>query len=348
MTTCLDNLPSLRGYSGGGGGSVLPLTVGGIFFRKSDNTIHRYKGVTGFRLCNLFELGQDIDKFLSTFNRSNTVRIFWYTPQKEWGDKYWDLPTATDLIAFHNYVEGKGFYVENTCATDNDTSKVPGIKNLITILNQANLPNVLYEAVNEPYVKGPDDKLDPAIFKNLLNASPYPYTSGIYQYEFLDKFYGKYAVDHSPRDADWPRKAKDLEDYVGQFKIPAIQDEPIKPNDAGFNVLDYYTYGAASGLFGSGCLFHYLAGEFGQLPASNELDCYNAMMDGLDIFPLDACLGQYEHLRDMEKCDANGDPTTCLRVFRKGSYAIIIRNKSVVIPSNWQPLDSFQVCFKIG
>ena len=333
---------------GGGNSKVLPLHADGILFRKSDNSIHQYRGVTGFQLLNLFERGQDIDSFLNTFNRSNTVRIFWYTPEKEWGNKFWDLPSAERLIAFHNYLEGRGFYVENTCATDNDSSKVGDIKNLIVWLNNAGLSNALLEAVNEPFVKGDDDKLDPSLFKNVLNNSPYLYTSGVYQYESLDKFFGKYAVDHSPRDFEWPRKAKDLQDYTSLFKVPAVQDEPIKPGEAGYNILDYYTYGACSGLFGSGCLFHYLSGEFGQLPNEQEMNCYNAMMDGLDVFPLDACLGSYEHLRDMERVDAEGNPTACLRVFRKGQFAIIIRNKSVDIPSNWTALDSKQVCYKIG
>lgn len=322
---------------------ISKLHVDGRLFRDEQNEIFRWKGVTAFKLCNLYEQGQSINSFLSAFSGYNILRIFLYTPKSIWGDNSWDLPSSDKLIEFCNYVGSKGFYVEVCCITDNDALKVSQVKNLISSLNSASLNNIFLEAVNEPFIH---DKIDPAELKNALSATNYLYTSGVYQYEFLNKFYGKYSVNHSDRNAEWPRKAKDSEDLFQTLHCPVIEDEPIAPESAAFNELDFYTYAALSSLMGSGATFHFHANSQ-NMPDDNVLACSKAFLEGLNVYSLDAQLRDYEHLRDLEKVDSNGTPTTCLRAFRKGNYAIIIRNKSVDIPSSWVALDDKKVAFKI-
>jgi hypothetical protein len=304
------------------------------------------KEVTAFNLCDLFAKGQNIDSFLEEFKEANTLRIFWYTPRKDWKENAWDLPTANQLIAFHEYVANFGFYVENVCITDDDASKLPAIKDLIYNLKISGLVNILFEAVNEPYVH---DKLEPSVLKNALTNTPYLYTSGYTDGQDESKFYGKYITTHTGRDAEGPRKAKDLEELGSKYLIPSTANEPFRP-DQGFSPLDFYTYAALSNLMGNGACFHYLDGEFSKLPQGHDKECADMFFKGFSVFPADACLGSYEHIRSLEKIVIiNGEevPTAALRVFRKGSYVVIVRNKSVDIPSNWVSLDEFGVAYKI-
>lgn len=211
---------------------------------------------------------------------------------------------------------------------------------------------MLLEAVNEPLTH---DKTDPGLLKNTLSGSRYFWGSGIY--EDLRKFFGKVGYYHHPRDDQWPRKAKDtIEAYNGggpnfpdepACKVPWIHDELIRPDQAEFNELDFYCFGALATLCSTGATFHSESGKLGQLPSDDELRCYNALMDGMSVFPADAALGGYEHLRDLEEVDKDGNPTTCLRVFRIGKYVTVIRPKSVKIPANWKALDDRKVCYEI-
>lgn len=236
--------------------------------------------------------------------------------------------------------------------TDDDANQVGKAKELLGYLEQFNFPGLLLEAVNEPLTH---DKTDPSLLKNTLSGSRYLWGSGIY--EDLRKFFGKIGYYHHPRDDQWPRKAKDtIEAYNGggpnfpdepACKVPWIHDELIRPDQAGFNELDFYCFGALATICSAGATFHSESGKLGQLPSDDELRCYNALMDGMSVFPADAALGGYEHLRDLEEVDKDGTPTTCLRVFRIGKYVTVIRPKSVKIPANWKSLDDRKVCYEI-
>lgn len=177
------------------------------------------------------------------------------------------------------------------------------------------------------------------------------YGSGVY--EDLKKYWGKVGYIHTPRDNEWPRKAKDaIEAYRGggpnspdepACKVPWILDEPIKPTEASGNIeLDYYCYGALGSLTSTGVTFHCESGKLGKLPSDFEFACYNSLMDAMDVFPADAPLGDYEHLGQYEE-----DGTKALRVYRIGKYVTVIRPNGVKIPSNWKSLDNRKVCYEI-
>lgn len=328
------------------------VTSGPIFRERDGNSAHRVKSVSGFNLIDQFSKGINIDPFLDKYEHSNRVRVLAYTPVKDWGSNAWGFPFNDIVQKFIEVLLGKNKAVSLTLLTDDDSSKVQPAKDLVNYLNQFNYPGLLLEAVNEPLTH---DKINPNELKNVLSGSVYLSGSGIY--EDLRKFYGKVGYYHSPRDNEWPRKAKDtIECYRGggpnfpdepACNVPWILDEPIRPDQAGYSVRDYYDYGALGSLSSAGVTFHSESGKLGKLPSDNEYSCYNSLMDGMNIFPNDAPLGDYEHLRDLEEVDSNGNPTTCLRVFRVGKYVTIVRNKSVKIPSNWKSLDSFKTCYEI-
>lgn len=298
--------------------------------------------------------GQDIDPFLAKYERSNRVRTFAYTPVADWKDSAWQFPSKENVKKFIEYLLSKNKATSICLLTDGDISQVPKAQSLVNYLNQFDFPGLLLEAKNEPLTH---DKGDEYSLKNILNGNKYLYGSGIY--EDLKKFWGKVGYYHSPRDNEWPRKAKDaIECYNGggpnfrdepACKVPWILDEPPRPDQVGFNSLDFYTYGALASLTSTGATFHSDSGKLGKLPDDQEFECYKALMDGMKVFPNDAALGGYEHLRNLEEIDPNtNEPTACLRIFRVGKYVVIVRNKSVKIPSNWKSLDSFKTCYEIG
>lgn len=330
---------------------MLRLEADGPIFRANGSPF-RVKSVSGFNLIDQYSKGKDINPFLDKYNRSNRVRVFTYTPEKFWGVSSWGFPSKVVVKEFIEYLITKGKATSLCLITDDDQDKLQQARDLVNYLNEFNFPGLFLEEINEPLTH---DKLASGVLKNTLNGSRYLYGSGIY--EDLKKFWGKVGYIHTPRDNEWPRKAKDaIEAYRGggpnstdepACKVPWILDEPIRPDQAGFNTLDFYAYGALGSLTSAGITFHSESGKLGKLPSDEEFSCYQALMDGMNVFSESAPLGKYDHLRDLEEVDADNKPTTCLRVFQVGHYVVVVRPKSVKIPSNWKSLDNYRICYQI-
>jgi hypothetical protein len=320
------------------------ITSGRLLKGKDTGRVIVIKGITAFQMLDHYASGRDIDWVFQKFPKANRARIFWYTPRSDWGDYAWELPTLEKTISFHEYLLSKGMYVLNTCLTDNAGSdRIQAVKNLIWGLNQTSLPNVHYEAKNEPFIH---DDLDPSILKNAITSGPHLYTSGIYDDVNLSKFWGKYGEVHTPRDNEGVRKFKDLEELCTQFNCPWHAGEPFKP-DTGMNELDFYTYAAGSVLMGSGATFHCQSMETLAQPTDSELSCAAMHFKGLDVYPADSSLGDYQHLQEFEGIVDN-NPTTCLRCFRKGKYIIVVRANEKFVPAvNWKALDNLGVAYEI-
>jgi hypothetical protein len=326
-------------------GPIVHLVTSGPIFRERDtNNPHRVSSVTGFNLIDQLSKGINIDPFLDKYNRSNRVRTFAYVP---WTGVGWAFPSNENVKNFIGHLLDKNKATSICLLTDRDPNQISKAKSLISYLNQFDLPGLLLEGVNEPLTH---DKTDPSELKNALSSSKYLWGSGVY--EDLKKFFGKVGYIHTPRDNEWPRKAKDaIEAYRGggpnspdepACGVPWILDEPIRPDQCGFNTLDYYCYGAFGSLASAGITFHCESAKLGKMPSDEEYSCYNALMDGMSVFPKDAPLGQYEHLRDLEE-----EGETALRIFGIGKYITVIRPNGVKIPSNWKSLDNKNVCYEI-
>ena len=318
------------------------LVTDGKFFRRN-NEIVRVKRFTSFKLLNLFEKGNDIKPILNQFAGYNSARVFAYTPKKDWGDEAWDFP---DKLATHEFMlmmGEAGFDVSLCLITDDDRAMIDKAKELISYLSVNPVSNLTLEAVNEPEVH---EKIDPTELKNALTNSPYLYSSGIY----LDnkKFYGKFWLRHSPRDSQWYRKGGHelMEAWDGggpnfpdepSLKMPGIQDEPIKPNETGYDVKGFYEYAASCGLMGSGATFHCESGKFSRLLTQPEADCKDAFLIGLNMYPLDAANGAYRRIDESETG----------RTYVVGNYAIRIHQPGTSFPeSGWNPMDDIGVCWR--
>src|SRR5215510_2167475 len=154
-----------------------PLTANGRFFNKGGE-LFRSKGFTSFKLLNLYEKAQDIGPILNQYVGYNIARIFTYTPASIWGNEAWRFPQNPQVVInFLTEMDNRGFNVELVLCTDDDSSKIQPITDLITSLSSVDPPNLLVEAVNEPEFGA---KLNPSTFRRALEGSRLLYTSGIY------------------------------------------------------------------------------------------------------------------------------------------------------------------------
>jgi hypothetical protein len=306
----------------------------------------RISGISAFNLLELYRLGQFPQDFLSNFPFSNLVRIFLYTPKKDWGPSAWDPPDSVTVADFISYMAKLNWRVKLVLLTDDDSNRIRPAIDLVTYLTEFRFTNLILAAGNEPLT---DKNINVFALKGVLENSGYLYTSGVY--EDLAKFYGNIGDDHSGRDDQWPRKAKDIiECYRGggpnyeeepACKVPWILGEPIRPDQAinfGYNtVLDYYTYGALAGAMGSGGIFHFQNGKLCNTPTSFELSCYKAFTDGLNIFPLDLPLANYDRIDEKENT---------LRTYTMGNTAIRVRPVREIAPlAGYKSIDKFGICW---
>ena len=332
---------------------VVQLYADRQIFRDSEGNAIGLKGISAFNLMDKFYKGDDTENYLSKFIGANLVRIFLYTPEKDWGSSAWNSPDNDQVANFIIEMGKLGYYVKLVLLTDDDINRVQPAIDLVYYLKQFKFSNLLLAAGNEPLTH---KNIDVTALYNILLDSGYPSTSGVY--EDLHKFYGSFGDVHTGRDYEWPRKAKDaIEAYRGggpnsldepPCKVPWILGEPIRPDQAldygneTFCLRDFYSYGAWSKLAGAGIVFHSESGKLCVEPTSFELDCYEMMMLGYEVFPPDAATGDYQHLGDLED-----GQTKALRVYRVGHWVVVIRPNNFIPPPNWKPLDDYSVCFEI-
>jgi hypothetical protein len=281
---------------------TVPLTTDGRIFLQAGQP-WRWKGVSAFQLLDRWAHGEDIEPFLRAYKGFNVLRVWLYTPRKEWGDSAWDAPGAPTVRAFLDRVALDGWYVELTLLTDDDPARLPSARALVADLAQAPRPsNLLLEIGNEPRTH---KAIDTRAMKAALDASGFLYASG--DYEESARAFGSYLVTHTGRDSEWPRRAHDLlEFYTGggpndpsdpAHRVPIVADEPAKLQDVGGDrVNDWRAYFGTVALLGAGGTFHAETGKFARLPTPEESALAAAALEGLNAFPADAPRGGYARL----------------------------------------------------
>lgn len=300
--------------------ALSPLSTDGQIFRQGGQP-WRWKGVTAFQLLDRFAHGEDISGFLADFKGFNILRVFLYTPPKDWGAKAWDVPSPDRVVAFLKRVELDGFYVELVLLTDDDSTRFTSVRALVVTLKAARPPNLLLEIGNEPRTH---KDINTGALKSTLDASGFLYSSG--DYEDSRRWFGQWIGFHSGRDGEWPRRAHDALDYYHgggpnfpeepALKVPAVCDEPIRPDQAGFNEADFRAYFGTCSLLGAGGTFHFESGKYGQRPTADEKRIAAVVLEALNHFPADAPKGAYS------RPDEGG---ATLRTYKVGPYTVRIR-----------------------
>jgi hypothetical protein len=153
-----------------------------------------------------------------------------------------------------------------------------------------------------------------------------------------------YLTDHSPRDSEWPRKAKNILEFTtlgaagwAAQEKPGVEDEPIGIDETAVagsrtdNAQDCADYYAVAHLFGAGATLHTQAlGIDGVLPGAVAQGCCEAVRDVWAYFSnagiVDAQTGQYTR-GGLADCPIVHDDALALRTF-----GMIQGNKAVVVP----------------
>jgi hypothetical protein len=338
MTTCLDNLSSIQTY--GGSSTIESLYIDSFLIKTESGKEFVYKGFSGFKALNDLSKGVDLTPLFNYFNEENVIRIFNYTPVADWGTNAWDVPSINTIRDFIKLCEQNGKHVAMNLLTDDSPTRVLEAINIVNQLAGDKFPNLMLQIGNKPFTH---KNINCLALKDACEKSGYIYSSGIY--EDNTKFFGQIWLDHSARDNEWPRKAKNLIDaYNGggpnnpaepKLIMPCIEDEPIRPDECGYNELDFYAYAAICRACGNGATFHYNGGKVNQLPDANDTKCLVAFRKGLNIFSSTS--------RAYRRIDELGQT---LRTYVFGPNMIRVRPLNKTAPeTGWNSLDDFGVCF---
>lgn len=340
----------LLGGEGAASGPAIPLgTDGPIFVEAENGKPWRYKGVSAFRLPQLFSEGQDIAPFCQAYAGFNVLRSWLFGIPEATKNQPWDLADRFDVIrAYIAACRSQGFRVALTILPTfprNDASA-----DVQRIVDRAfDELSDFWETLFIELVNEPDIHLKPDTSRLVVPSTRILWTSG--DYVKSAKARGKYGVDHSDRDDDWPEGCHRLmEFYHGggphdksdpPHRFPWIEDEPGKIADAPdgehhgktFNrKQDFLAFYAGCGMFGAGATIHHETGKFGLLPTELEREYTAIALRGLDAFPLDAARGPYRRIP--------GENDASYRAYIKGNCMVRIRPRTVNAPeSGWMPLD---------
>lgn len=308
----------------------------------------RWKGVSAFPLIDRISRGDDVAPFLETFADLgyNLLRVWPYVPVKDWGSRAWDWPASSDVVLDTLAIcRSFGFYVELTLLTDDDPSRANQAVHLVGDLHAANPDNLVLEIMNEAGI-GKRDITE--ALRPVCEASGFLFSSG--QYQDPARHVGTFLTDHSSRDSEWARKAKNAREFYDgggpnspsdpPHHMPIVEDEPIRPDqtDAATRYLDYRAYGGIAAMMGAGATFHSTGGKYCERPTEDERICAQEMARGLDAFPLDAALGAYRRI------DEAG---LTLRTYVIGNAMVRVRPKTNDAPEpGWQAIDADGILWK--
>jgi len=286
---------SPAGGSSGGAGQKGPIHIDGLVFRDDTGAIWPYRGITAFLLYQIWldKGAAAVSALLSNWLGAcrgvpfNTVRVFgmvdsfshWY-PQ-EHSNYYAQLRPFADFLLkqFGLRMEfvifaDSGIVMPDTNAQDVHAGRV--------VDALAPCENVFIEVANEPSqhsnLTGGDARAYD-LYLRLRNRGLLVATGA------GDGYYaGDIVGVHTPRDFEWPRKAKDLLDVRTICGKPSYGDEPMGAAEVAIdgkrdnNPRNFADYAAVAQQQGAGSTFHFDNGIYGQMIQPVQASCLLAFM----------------------------------------------------------------------
>lgn len=342
------------------------LRTQGIGFLREDGSAFSYRGFTGFRLYEQWLIGKvgitpTVENWVSCGGQClpgrgpNVIRVlgmvdsFAHLWPQENPEYYSQLRPFADYVwnTWHVRIEFVVFADSQIIMPDANAQQIH-LKRVQAEL--AGHPAILFEIANEP-------------FKNITGGAARAFELGQSikglgnlvasgSYEALDESQLDYVVVHTPRDAEWPRKSKDLYDFRVVQGKPVVGDEPMggaeaeRPGSRSTNEDDFAQYAASSVLFAAGATYHGDAGINFQHLGPVETRLAAAFYQGLMFMPPIAQFGAYNRGTDSGGCQWIGEPfvehsdSSALRTFATalGQDGYVVQFRSLLQPvacSGW-------------
>lgn len=319
--------------------------AGSHYFTRPDGSAWRMKGVTAFKLGELWRTGGPWQEFLGAYPGYNTVWPFDYTEGPNWVDAPWDSLTIDQALRFVDDLGGLGWYCAYCLLSSSNPARRQHALDLIAAFKAANLPNLFLRGANEPEVQHDGIYIETEFMHAALADSGYPYTNGCY----IDtrKHYGTWLETHTKRDAEWPRRSHDGLDIfhppadapagTPAKQLPIVFGEPAKLQDVGGNrPLDWRAYFGSGSFFGAGATFHSQTGKFCDLPTADEQRLAAEALVGMNAFPETAPAGPYTRVDD-----------STLRTYIVGNASVRIRPTTPTHPqAGWTKIDADGILWK--
>lgn len=300
------------------------LTMSGPIFRVNGSA-WRWLGCTAFALPMLHAAGENIEAFLdwaiaTGFTTLRGFFAFHYIPSQMGRPDF--VATSAQTRAFLEALARREVRCEWTCG-DMQIVKPDLQAQKEWYAAQADVikdfPLATAETCNEPFKNGVDVVAIGRFGQGIVQ------TSGNYGPPCLPRL--DYGVTHTPRDDEWPRKAKELYDLYegwadlpGGIRIPWVSDEGMgadetnQPGKRSNVPNDFFDDAACASLMGAGLTHHGTDVIFARVPGPTQQACAAAAVAGATAFDPEVATGQYTR-GGLSDCPLEHDDATALRTF---------------------------------
>ncbi len=301
------------------------IEVTGKLFSNQGGALYRWKSCTDFLLLKRYYDGENILPILADRAAAGAtmVRVLGMCVNIANFDPHNYPNYLVDLPTFAGVLAGAGFDFEFVVFAD--AQAIPGFQQVgdqqswlsqvrAALLGQ---PNVVIELVNEGFQNGVD-------FRN--HTRPQGILSCADSDQKPDDFPAvppwDYATLHTPRDNEWPRKAKNAMEVADQLGRPAVNDEPMGADEVNIpgkrsNVPDdFFDYAAVSMLLAAGATFHSTDGITSVPFRATTLACANSFYGALNLIPENVMRGTYTR-GPLSDCPLQHDDLLALRTFAR-------------------------------
>lgn len=266
-----------------------------------EGTPWRWKGVSAFKAYQHWLLHRDqLGAFLTDLRRiSNTdfvLRVFGmynggigrFLPQEH--PNYYE-----QLRPFAEHLAALGFRMEFVIFADRqnimpqDVPATAHAQKIYTALE--GVPNVLIEWMNEPWKNGD--------FFAYINRKNITSARGSGQDAEIIKPVLDYITNHSPRDDEWPRKAKNCYEDSELAGVPSVADEPMGlaeidiPGSRSSSISDFGDYFNVASLLANGGTIHGTFGVETRPLTPKEEEIFRAALKPMETIPAPPMLWEY-------------------------------------------------------
>lgn len=310
-----------------------PLRIEGAAFYDGA-AIWKWHGASHFRMFRQWLDGID-QSAVYDWARALGVNTFRAFTMLSWASLRSSDYTDEQLREFAESVGAQGFRLELVALAD-CVSLMPDIEDqrqhvwrIAGVVDD--LPHVFLELANEP--SHPTNQVDPLAFPQVATPCLWSRGSSHGDQPAIRPAWD-YGTDHTPRDGEWPRKAKNLLEWATIAGVPYVGDEPNKIRGSELSPSDCADYAAVADLLAAGSTIHTQSlGIEGRIPVGAEQTCCEAYAASWRNVPPDAQHGRYTagHLDDRP---LEYDEATCLRVFAtiQGNKSTAVRVRPTVPP----------------